>query len=72
VATWWQLGLPRVVFSSAQMSDTLPIELNSAALGIGRHVSVCPDRRTNAPQREQTARRGSPSQRSRASNIGDE
>jgi hypothetical protein len=23
----------------AQMSDTLPIDLNSAALGVGRHVS---------------------------------
>jgi Concanavalin A-like lectin/glucanases superfamily len=27
----------------AQMSDTLPIELNSAALGIGRHVSGIAD-----------------------------
>jgi hypothetical protein len=27
----------------AQMSDTLPIDLNSAALGIGRHVSGIAD-----------------------------
>jgi hypothetical protein len=27
----------------AQMSDTLPIDLNSAALGIGRHVSGMAD-----------------------------
>jgi hypothetical protein len=28
---------------AAQMSDTLPIDLNSAALGIGRHVSGIAD-----------------------------
>jgi Concanavalin A-like lectin/glucanases superfamily len=88
MGAWWQLGLPRVVFSDelaprvqydtagtlgngswgyivdtydkdagttnnqrlhfngtrvAQMSDTLPIDLNSAVLGIGRHVSGIAD-----------------------------
>ena len=43
MATWWQLGLPRLVFWPEQMSDTLPIDLNSAALGIGRHVTGIAD-----------------------------
>jgi hypothetical protein len=43
VVTWWNLGLPRVVFSPEQTSNTLPIDLNSAALGIGRHVSGIAD-----------------------------
>ena len=40
---WWTLGRPRLVFDPEQMSDTLPIDLNSAALGIGRHVSGIAD-----------------------------
>jgi hypothetical protein len=43
VVAWWNLGLPRLVPSPAQMSDTLPIDLNAAALGIGRHVSGIAD-----------------------------
>ena len=43
MVAWWNLGLPRLVFSPEQTSDTLPIDLNSAALGIGRHVSGIAD-----------------------------
>jgi len=39
----WNLGLPRLVFSPEQTSDTQPIALNSAPLGIGRHVSGIAD-----------------------------
>jgi hypothetical protein len=37
------IGLPRLAFSPEEMSDTLPIDLNSAALGVGRHVSGIAD-----------------------------
>jgi hypothetical protein len=33
------MGLPCLAFSPEETSDTLPIDLNSAALGVGRHVS---------------------------------
>jgi hypothetical protein len=31
VVSWWKPGLPRLMFSAKQMSDTQPIDLNSAA-----------------------------------------
>jgi hypothetical protein len=40
---WWNPGLPRLVPSPEQMSDMQPIDLNAAALGIGRHVSGIAD-----------------------------
>jgi hypothetical protein len=43
MVAWWNLGLPRLVFSPEQTSDTQPIALNSAPLGIGRHVSGIAD-----------------------------
>jgi hypothetical protein len=43
VATWRNLGLPRLVLSPEQMSDPPPIDLNSAALGVGRHFSGIAD-----------------------------
>ena len=39
MVAWWNLGLPRLVFSPEQMSDTQPLDLNSAPLGIGRYLS---------------------------------
>jgi hypothetical protein len=43
MVAWWNLGLPCLVFSPEQMSDTQPIDLNSASLSIGRHVSGVAD-----------------------------
>src|SRR5919106_4935039 len=43
MATWSQLGPPRLVFSPEEISDTLPLDLNSNPLGIGRHVSGIAD-----------------------------
>jgi hypothetical protein len=33
------MDLPYLAFSPEETSDTLPIQLNSAARGVGRHVS---------------------------------
>ena len=40
---WWNPGLPRLVPSPEQMSDMQPVDLNSASLDIGRHVSGIAD-----------------------------
>jgi hypothetical protein len=43
LVAWWSLCPPRVAFSPEQMSDTLPLDLDSNPLGDGRHVSSIAD-----------------------------
>ena len=42
MVAWWNLGLPRLVFSPERMTDTRPIDLNSDAWD-RRHVSGLAD-----------------------------
>jgi hypothetical protein len=46
LVAWWCLGLPRLVFSPEQTSNTQPIDLNSAALSIGA-ASLIPSTATS-------------------------